>query len=72
MNLVNKIKKNYNLEIKPEEEKSQKEVEINQLYLYPVRGIQGMEVESVELTPLGVRFDRNWVIIQANTRSCIA
>ena len=63
-NLVEKTKSNYNLSIKPSEEKP---IPIRKLYLYPIRGVQGVEVESIELTPLGFRFDRNWVIINAKT-----
>jgi len=50
----------YNLKIKPNQEKS---VKIKEMYLYPVRGVLGIKVKWVEITPFGLKLDRNWVII---------
>jgi hypothetical protein len=58
--IVKFIKEKYDLSISPEQEKK---VKIDQLWLYPVRGVRGIEVDHVELTPYGIKYDRNWVII---------
>ena len=64
---MEKIRQHYNLDIKPDDEMKEKPVVMKQLFLYPVRGIKGMEVEYLELTPLGFRHDRNWITIDAKT-----
>ena len=48
------------MSVQPEQEKK---VKIDQLWLYPVRGVKGIEVDSCELTPYGIKYDRNWVIV---------
>ncbi len=58
--VVAKIKELYDLDVKPNREKS---VKIHEIYLYPVRGIKGVKVDHVETTPFGLKQDRNWVII---------
>ena len=58
--IVDKIKNNYDLNIKPKQER---EVKIKAIFLYPVRGIRGMKVDNCEITPYGLKNDRNWVII---------
>ena len=62
--MITRVKSLYSLDVKPSDEKP---IEIKQLFLYPVRGIRGIEVESLELTPLGPKGDRNWVMIDAKT-----
>lgn len=59
-NVVQKIEETYNLKIKPNQEKS---VKIKEMYLYPIRGVLGIKVNWVEITPFGLKQDRNWVII---------
>jgi len=54
------MKSMYNLQVL---EKDEKEVKIKGIYLYPIRGIKGLEVPQVEITPSGIRGDRNWVIL---------
>ena len=39
-------------------------IKIDELWLYPVRGVQGILVNQVELTDGGFRYDREWVIIR--------
>ncbi len=38
-------------------------MEISQLFIYPVKSLRGIRVTQAELTPLGLRFDRHWMII---------
>ena len=59
-NIVERIKRLYNLSIQPAEEK---EVKISSLWLYPVRGIKGFKVDQIGITPYGPANDRQWVII---------
>ena len=41
----------------------EKEVKIKAIYIYPIRGVKGVEVDQCELTPFGLKKDKNWVII---------
>ena len=41
----------------------EKEVKIKTIYLYPIRGVKGCEIDECEITPYGLKKDRNWVII---------
>ena len=43
-------------------------MKINELYIYPVKSLRGIPVEKAELTPLGLRFDRHWMIIDDNNQ----
>ncbi len=43
-------------------------VEITGLFLYPVKGLRGISVQSAELTTTGLRHDRNWMIVMPNGR----
>ena len=36
---------------------------IKAIWLYPIRGVHGISVAQAEITPGGLRYDRNWVII---------
>ncbi len=38
-------------------------MEISQLFIYPIKSLRGIQVTNAELTPLGLRFDRHWMII---------
>ena len=58
----------YDLEIKPRDEI---DIPIKAIYLYPIRGVKGMEVSSVQITPHGLVGDRHWVIVNAKTKKTI-
>jgi hypothetical protein len=45
----------------------EKPLEIKKLYVYPIRGIRTSPVESIELGPYGVKYDREIVLIDAET-----
>ena len=47
-------------------------MKIQKLYVYPVRSIKGIEVDSIEITPLGPLYDRNWVLVCAKTLKVVA
>lgn len=59
-NHVANIAKSYDLDLKPEDEK---EIPIKSIYIYPIRGVKGIKVDEIEVSPFGVKGDRNWVII---------
>lgn len=67
--VVEKVKKHYNLDVEPRREK---EVKIKSIWLYPVRGIRGMKVDHCEITPYGLKQDRNWVTISVKTMRPLA
>jgi uncharacterized protein YcbX len=37
-------------------------IEINQLFIYPVKSLRGIAVSSAELTATGFKWDRHWMI----------
>lgn len=41
----------------------ERDVPIRTIWLYPIRGVHGVQVAQAEITPGGLRYDRNWVII---------
>ncbi|MGH1428579.1 MAG: MOSC domain-containing protein [Arenicella sp.] len=43
-------------------------MKVSQLYIYPVKSLRGIAVEKAELTPLGLRYDRHWMIIDDNNQ----
>ncbi len=43
-------------------------IEVTGLFLYPVKGLRGVAVNSAELTGRGLRYDRNWMIVMPNGR----
>ena len=59
-NVVQNIKNNYDLSIKESEEF---DIKLKSIFIYPIRGVQGIEVKECELGPHGIKKDRNWVII---------
>ena len=44
-----------------------KKVQIKALFLYPVRGIKGIEVPFLRMTESGAEYDRLFVIVDKNT-----
>lgn len=57
------------MDVKPKLEKA---VKIKAIFLYPVRGIRGIKVDHCEITPFGLKNDRNWVIISRKTMKPLA
>lgn len=41
---------------------------ITQLYVYPVKSMQGIPLEKGELTVRGLRYDRNWMVVDGEGR----
>jgi uncharacterized protein YcbX len=54
--------------VKPEQEKS---IKIEKLYLYPMRGIMGIEVEAMKVSKYGIKYDREWAIYDKDKLGCI-
>ena len=66
--LIFNIETQYDLDVKYLDEK---DIPIKAIYLYPLRGVKGMEVSSCQITPYGLTGDRNWVIVNAKTMKTI-
>jgi uncharacterized protein YcbX len=43
---------------------SETEIPIEKLFVYPLRGIKGIEVEDLFMTPDGPKYDREWTCIR--------
>jgi uncharacterized protein YcbX len=41
---------------------------VSQLYVYPVKSMQGISLEKGELSMRGLRYDRNWMVIDEDGR----
>jgi len=41
---------------------------ISQLFIYPIKSLGGFEVSSAQLTDKGFKYDRRWMIVDANNR----
>jgi len=39
---------------------------IKQLCIYPVKSMRGISVQAAELTPRGLKYDRNWMAVEEN------
>jgi uncharacterized protein YcbX len=39
-------------------------IEIDQLFIFPVKSLRGIAVNNAELTPTGLKWDRHWMIIK--------
>jgi hypothetical protein len=57
--LDKEIRSKYSFQVKPEQEKS---IKIEKLYLYPMRGIMGIEVDAMKVSKYGIKYDREWAI----------
>ena len=44
------------------------ELQVSQLFIYPVKSLRGFAVKQAELTPLGLKYDRHWMIINENQK----
>jgi len=58
----------YRLDIRPTQEKS---IKIEKLYIYPFRGIMGIEVPEMKVSNLGIKYDREWGIYDKDKLGCI-
>ncbi|CAJ1975946.1 unnamed protein product [Sphenostylis stenocarpa] len=43
---------------------------ISSLFIYPVKSCRGISVSHAPLTPTGVRWDRQWVVVNSQGRAC--
>jgi uncharacterized protein YcbX len=43
-------------------------MEISQLFIYPVKSLKGIAVTESTLTPLGLEYDRHWMIINPDNK----
>ena len=64
---IEEYKQHYK-EVKPEDETS---VKIEKLWLFPMRGIMGIEVPEVKVSKYGIKYDREWTIADKTKFSCI-
>ena len=69
IDVVENIRKSYDLSIK---ESHEKEIKIKAIFIYPIRGVKGMKVKECEIGPYGIKKDRNWVIISKEKMKPIA
>lgn len=42
--------------------------QLSEIYIYPVKSLRGIAVKSAEITELGLQYDRNWMLVDANYR----
>jgi len=52
--------------------KEERDVPIKKILLYPCRGIRGCEVNQVSVQNYGIRYDREWMILDAETNRHIS
>lgn len=45
---------------------------ITGMYLYPIRGIKGIKVDTAEIWPFGMKNDRQWCILSKTKEKPIA
>lgn len=45
-----------------------KEIRIQELYVHPIKSCRGTSVQEAHFDDGGLRYDRTWLIIDANTR----
>lgn len=62
------LRERYNFGVKPEQEKNAK---IEKLYVYPMRGIMGIEVQAMKVSKFGIKYDREWAIYDQDKLGCI-
>ncbi|MEZ5495524.1 MAG: MOSC domain-containing protein [Gammaproteobacteria bacterium] len=43
-------------------------IKISELYIYPVKSLSGIQIQTSELTPFGLKYDRRWMLVDANGR----
>jgi len=50
------------------QEMEEKEIKIKSMFIYPIRGVRGIEVDECEVTPAGLKWDRLWVFVDSDSR----
>lgn len=48
-------------EVKPEDEKP---IKIEKLWIFPIRGLMGIEMSEIQVSKLGVKYDREWALYE--------
>lgn len=54
------------------EECEEKRVPIKSMWLYPVRGVKGIKVDHLEVSPTGIKNDRIWCMLDKKTKKPVA
>ena len=62
------IRSRYNLALAPGQEKS---IKIQKLWLFPMRGIMGIEVDHLKVSKFGIKYDREWAIYDKEKLGCV-
>jgi uncharacterized protein YcbX len=44
------------------------EIKLSQLYIYPVKSMAGIPLDASRLDPMGLRYDRRWMLVDADGR----
>ncbi|KAK9815329.1 hypothetical protein WJX72_001876 [[Myrmecia] bisecta] len=47
-------------------------VRISSLHVYPVKGCRGIEVDSADVTRTGLKFDRTWMVVTADSHRFVS
>ncbi|KAG4990554.1 hypothetical protein JHK87_024011 [Glycine soja] len=45
-------------------------VKVSRLFIYPIKSCRGISVSYAPLTPAGLRWDREWVVVNSQGRAC--
>lgn len=43
-------------------------MQVSQLYIYPIKSLGGIALQTVEITDRGFQYDRRWMLVDANNR----
>ena len=62
------LRAKYQFTVRPENEKS---IKIQKLYIYPMRGIMGIEVDAMKVSKFGIKYDREWAVYDKSKLGCI-
>jgi tRNA(His) 5'-end guanylyltransferase len=57
---MNEVKKRYS-EVQPKDEKP---IKIEKLWIFPLRGVMGIEVPEIKVSKWGIKYDREWAIYE--------
>ncbi|KAE9591077.1 putative molybdenum cofactor sulfurtransferase [Lupinus albus] len=44
--------------------------QVSAIFIYPIKSCRGISVPSAPLTPTGLRWDRQWVVVNSKGRAC--
>ena len=56
-------------EVQPEDEKP---IKIEKLWIFPLRGVMGIEVPEIKVSKWGIKYDREWAIYEKGGKfSCV-